>query len=1375
METNEVMSVADFCNFNKKVEMITIRGGAVMGREIEQPDILRKNEPKKRPPVGTDYAKPYIDEEERLLLQGFKFDTTDPPNLPGSSRGNQMEDTTTIGSVANLCDVEDDDDTKVYDLYDFTPKESKLPIEIMRDKIVRMVDTNQVLIILGSTGCGKTTQVPQYILDDHAQQRKRCNIVVTQPRRIAAVSVASRVCSERGWELSTIVGYQIGLDNKTSPDTRLTYCTTGVMREKLVRDRHMMGYTHVIIDEVHERDLETDFLMLIVRQLLRTNSSKVKVILMSATIDPTHFARYFSLPIGDRLYPAPILEVEKFSRYTVSHYYINQLQKLGSGTVPEFEPYDPQLQDEVMAIAVRLIMMLDTLDPESWKARNEKPSVLVFLPGIHEIETMHDRLHQEAIKNDKFLWHLIPLHSSITKAEQQKVFREPKAGHRKVILSTNIAESSITVSDVVYVIDFCLTKHLICDEITNFTSLKYAWASHANCKQRAGRTGRLCNGRVYRMVPQSFYEDVLPIETVPEMIRCPLTTTVLKAKLLKMGEPKAILAKALDPPDLTRLETTILLLKEAGALLMTSDGKFSKFDGDMTYLGSVMAHLPLDIHLSKLILLGNVFSILEDTIVIAAWMAVRNVFKNDFYDRLGPYESKINFSAGSASDCIAYLNVYHSYKEKLRTNYFKTGNDTENTWCRRNFLDFKALKEADELVDELRKRLKNLGVYESTSEARPQWDRPLLPILRKVVIAGAFYPNYFVRSAQGGQVVEKDAVKAVNGKDPCSTVYLSGLPSHQPPQLYSKAFADILGKYAGVVSNVSYDGSSKVYIDFERKISEYLPGKISYPVYRAVKMRQLRIPIEIPVLSPEEAEKRMKKYGETADRYLCIGKLKAPPKDRLPSLSVEYIKFVPSYVDNPNKFWIHCGIEAELESVQIKLNTPGNVFTLTEKPVVGGIFAAPFPLDSGILYRAQISSVDMESKIADVKFIDYGNVEKMPIKLLCEFGPSIQDLRMTHLVPPFALECSLMGIGPSFLSNENGIWSEESIGKFMKLINCGELIGEIYSVVDGVLSLTVTQSEKKGSLNKILIKQGLAVEVEESLRSKCNNLQRVTARNYDNGVSNGSQNPSQSTFLVDNVQHSVGRVAEFVDPPTRRECRNNTVRMRGPSSPLEMKVYGCTNVSSGKDISMDVDSINSVLLDSNPEDPHERLLIAGYVRANSSGSKLKLGHSTLLPNIHGLSSLMCLIFSPQVELRLSRDKRRYIGALCGLGYDNTTAQSIFPENEMEMKFDCVIDIEDMRKINHLRYWMSKTLKCAEGDDDTCEASPADIVRAQQQVHNTLFKLLSRHRPSIEVEDFRFTYEWNKYDDDDFLLPDFPDDERAVYKPHFALKIKDCKV
>lgn len=274
---------------------------------------------------------------------------------------------------------------------------------------------------------------------------------------------------------------------------------------------------------------------------------------------------------------------------------------------------------------------------------------------------------------------IVRCHSLMSPDSQAEVFQPPPSGYRKIILTTNISESSITVPDVSYVIDFCLTKVLYTDSATNFSSLRLEWASKVNCRQRAGRVGRLRSGRVYRMVTKDFYTNEMKEFGVPEMLRSPLQTSILKAKELDMGSPTEILALAMSPPNLSDIHNTVLMLKEVGALYTTVDGVYESLDGDLTFWGTIMSKLPLDVHLSRLIILGYIFNCLDEVIIIgkrdktirnwsknifivivpfvAAGMSVRGLFLTD-KNMNDAFWMHYIFADGSGSDLIAIYRVY---------------------------------------------------------------------------------------------------------------------------------------------------------------------------------------------------------------------------------------------------------------------------------------------------------------------------------------------------------------------------------------------------------------------------------------------------------------------------------------------------------------------------------------------------------------------------------------------------------------------------------------------------------------------------------------------------------------------------------------------
>ena len=281
--------------------------------------------------------------------------------------------------------------------------------------------------------------------------------------------------------------------------------------------------------------------------------------------------------------------------------------------------------------------------------------------------------------------------------EHQTVFEPLPLNQRKVILSTNIAESSLTIPDIRYVIDFCLTKNMVADPETDYPRLVLQWASQSQMIQRKGRAGRVGDkgGRVYRLVPEDFCRR-LPQDHEPEMTRVPLTKVVLDVKLLSMGSPKDLLALAMDPPDLRSIRRTVLALKEMGALLTTARGVQCKEDGDLTVLGEVVARLPVDVKLGKLVVLGHIFGVLEEAIIIASGLNGKSIFTSPFDRRVQSYKNKLHWADRTHSDCFAILAAYQVWEMKKMKGEFsgKDGvRDREGVWCKQSFLQRKQLVE----------------------------------------------------------------------------------------------------------------------------------------------------------------------------------------------------------------------------------------------------------------------------------------------------------------------------------------------------------------------------------------------------------------------------------------------------------------------------------------------------------------------------------------------------------------------------------------------------------------------------------------------------------------------------------------------------------
>lgn len=361
-------------------------------------------------------------------------------------------------------------------------------------------------------------------------------------------------------------------------------------------------------------------------------------------------------------------------------------------------------------------------------------------------------------------------------------------------------------------------------------------------------------------------QTILHEESPPEMLRIPLANVILKTKLLNMGEPKALLALSLDPPNLSNLRNTTLLLKEVGAL-RDKGQSIQECDGELTPLGRVMAALPLDIRVSKLIVLGHIFGILQDTIIIAASMSVKDIFNINFHELESTYNEKLYWAANSDSDSIACLNAFKVWRND-KANRRITNPQEEKEWAKRKSLRVKSLREIDAFITELTMKLRHFGIKETMGSNKNTWENLCIDhtFIIKMIISGAFYPNYFIKFPNKMEDCKQNIEKQLSFRNPINTVILRGWPLHQPGSLYSKRFQEIFGQHIGLKNDeditVSFDGSNRIYIEYEEK--NCAPNNYWF-VQNCVKMRQCRIPIQIRLLSETDARRRAEKLGLTKD------------------------------------------------------------------------------------------------------------------------------------------------------------------------------------------------------------------------------------------------------------------------------------------------------------------------------------------------------------------------------------------------------------------------------------------------------------------------------------------------------------------------------
>ena len=358
----------------------------------------------------------------------------------------------------------------------------------------------------------------------------------------------------------------------------------------------------------------------------------------------------------------------------------------------------------------------------------------------------------------------------------------------------------------------------MCDPATSYPRLELAWASRSQLVQRAGRAGRVAGGgRAFRLAPQAFCE-LLEQEHRPEIQRSPLTKVVLDVKQLDMGSPREVLGLAMDPPDLASIAGTVVELQELGALLTTVQGQRVRGDGDLTVLGEVVARLPLDVRLGKLVVLGHIFGLLNEAITIAVGLNGKSIFTAPFHQRVQAYRHKLEWGGGLWSDGLAVLRAAQEWRRCRRREEFRR---EEEAWCAAHFLQRKQLEEMEVAAGEVARHLEVLGIRPVEGLGRVRWAGERKLLVLQLAMFGAFYPNYFLK-ANSYEVAEL-AWRKVEGRDPRTTVYLHGFPQDQARlgALYTRQVRQL---FAAVTADterlkVSYSGQH-VFVEFERGLEE---------------------------------------------------------------------------------------------------------------------------------------------------------------------------------------------------------------------------------------------------------------------------------------------------------------------------------------------------------------------------------------------------------------------------------------------------------------------------------------------------------------------------------------------------------------------------
>ncbi len=543
----------------------------------------------------------------------------------------------------------------------------ELPVSQRRADIAAAIRDHQVVVVAGETGSGKTTQLPKICLElgrGRGAGRGGGMIGHTQPRRIAARSVAERIAEELGTELGDVVGYQVRFTDRTSRRSRVKLMTDGILLAELQRDRQLKRYDTIIIDEAHERSLNIDFLLGYLKRLLPRRPD-LKLIITSATIDVERFSKHFDAPVVEvsgRTYPVevryrPLMEVPE-----------------------DDEDGEPIVRDQTEAI----------LDAVRELVAEGPGDILVFLPGEREIRDTADALAEALSNAGDQRTEVVPLYSRLSAAEQHRVF----AAHtgRRVVLATNVAETSLTVPGIRYVVDTGVARISRYSVRTKVQRLPVEAISQASANQRSGRCGRLGPGIAIRLYSEEDF-DGRPEFTDPEILRTNLASVILQMASLGLGEMGRF--PFVEPPDRRNISAGVQLLEELGAL----DGQ------RLTKVGRRLARLPIDPRLARMVLEAEHRGCVREVIVIAAALSLQDPRERPAELQAQADQQHARFKA-DGSDFLTWLNLWRYIKEQQR----ELSSSAFRRMCRREYLNYLRVREWQDFESQLRQVCKEMEI-----------------------------------------------------------------------------------------------------------------------------------------------------------------------------------------------------------------------------------------------------------------------------------------------------------------------------------------------------------------------------------------------------------------------------------------------------------------------------------------------------------------------------------------------------------------------------------------------------------------------------------------------------------------------------------------
>ncbi|KDR85685.1 hypothetical protein GALMADRAFT_234699 [Galerina marginata CBS 339.88] len=621
-----------------------------------------------------DFSQPWLDPMSKETDKVFAQDLRG--NLKGQKAGevpswkqSSFNKTTTFGEITSLS-IQD--------------QRKSLPIYKLRDALLKAIDEHQVLIVVGDTGSGKTTQMVQYLAESGYADRGR--IGCTQPRRVAAMSVAKRVSEEVGCRLGQEVGYTIRFEDCTSPETRIKYMTDGMLQRECLIDPLCSSYSVVMLDEAHERTIATDVLFGLLKKAVKRRPD-LKLIVTSATLDAEKFSKYFFgcpiFTIPGRTYPVEIL-------------------------------YTKEPETDYLDASLITVMQIHLSEPPG--------DILLFLTGQEEIDTsceiLFERMKALGPKVPDLI--ILPIYSALPSEVQSRVFEPTPPGARKVVIATNVAETSLTIPGIYYVIDPGFSKQNAYDPRLGMDSLVVMPISQAQARQRSGRAGRTGPGKCYRLYTEAAYRNEMLPNSIPDIQRTNLAATILQLKA--MGVNDLLSFDFMDPPP---AQTMLTALESLYALSALDD------EGLLTRLGRKMADFPMDPPMAKMLIASVELGCSEEILSVVAMLSVQSVFYRP-KEKQGQADSKKAKFHQPEGDHLTLLTVYNGWKAA----------NFSNPWCYENFIQARSMRRAQDV----RKQL--LGIMDRYKHDILSAGRDF-NLVRKAICSG-FFRNAAKKDPQEG-------------------------------------------------------------------------------------------------------------------------------------------------------------------------------------------------------------------------------------------------------------------------------------------------------------------------------------------------------------------------------------------------------------------------------------------------------------------------------------------------------------------------------------------------------------------------------------------------------------------------------------------------